>query len=59
MLRLALLFLVIALIAALFGFTGIAQASSGIAQIFFFVFLVLFVLSLIGGLVRGRPPDAI
>jgi uncharacterized membrane protein YtjA (UPF0391 family) len=59
MLRLALLFLVIALLAALFGFTSIAEASSGIAQIFFFVFLVLFVLSLIGGLFRGRPPDAI
>src|SRR5262245_18582923 len=41
MLSWALTFLVIALIAALFGFTGIAGAASQIAQILFFVFLVL------------------
>lgn len=59
MLRLALLFLVVAILAAIFGFTGIAQASSGVAQIFFFVFLVLFVISLIGGGMRGQPPSPI
>jgi uncharacterized membrane protein YtjA (UPF0391 family) len=39
----------------LFGFTGIAAASAGMAKILFFVFLVLFIISLIFGLFR-RPP---
>ena len=47
-------FLVIALNAALFGFGGIAAGASSIAQILFFVFIVLFVLSLLfGGFRRG------
>ncbi|MGJ3232751.1 MAG: DUF1328 domain-containing protein [Oceanicaulis sp.] len=56
MLRLAIAFFIIALIAALFGFGGIASASAGIAQILFFIFLVLFVLALVVGLFRGRSP---
>jgi len=40
-------FLVIALIAAVFGFTGIAAASAGIAKVIFFIFLVIFIISLI------------
>jgi len=54
MLRWALLFLVVAIIAAVFGFGGIASASAGIAKLLFFVFLALFVVSLVMGLVRGR-----
>ena len=54
MLHYAVVFLVIALIAALLGFGGIAGASMGIAKILFFVFLVLFVVSLIMHLARGR-----
>ena len=42
LLRWAIIFFVVALIAALFGFTGISSAASGIAQILFYVFLVLF-----------------
>ncbi len=42
-------FLVIALLAALFGFTGIYVAAAGIAKILFFVFLVLFIITLLGG----------
>jgi uncharacterized membrane protein YtjA (UPF0391 family) len=42
-------FLIIALLAAVFGFGGIAGASAGIAKILFFVFVVLFVISLIFG----------
>jgi uncharacterized membrane protein YtjA (UPF0391 family) len=42
MLYWAFIFLVIALVAALFGFTGIAEASAGIAQVLFIIFLVLF-----------------
>jgi uncharacterized membrane protein YtjA (UPF0391 family) len=41
--------LVIALVAALLGFTGIAGAAAGIAKILFGVFLVLFVISLLFG----------
>jgi uncharacterized membrane protein YtjA (UPF0391 family) len=49
MLRWALLFLVVALVAALFGFTNVAGTSMQAAQILFFVFLVLFVVSLLMG----------
>jgi uncharacterized membrane protein YtjA (UPF0391 family) len=54
MLRYAAVFLVIALIAALLGFTGIAAGAVEIAKILFFVFLLLFVVSLIVGLMRRR-----
>lgn len=49
MVHYAIVFLVIALIAAVFGFTGIAVASAGIAKILFFLFLVLFLISLLMG----------
>ncbi|CAN5510751.1 DUF1328 domain-containing protein [soil metagenome] len=49
MLQWAITFLVIALIAALLGFTSIAGTAIGFAKIIFFVFLILFVLSLIFG----------
>jgi uncharacterized membrane protein YtjA (UPF0391 family) len=54
MLRLALLFFIISLLAGVFGFTGIAGASATIAQILFFTFLGLCVLALIIGLFIGR-----
>jgi uncharacterized membrane protein YtjA (UPF0391 family) len=41
----ALMFLLVAVIAAVFGFTGIAIAAAGIAKLLFFVFLVLFVVT--------------
>jgi uncharacterized membrane protein YtjA (UPF0391 family) len=52
MLNWALIFLAVALAAAVFGFGGIASASAGIAQILFFVFLALFAVTLIANLVR-------
>lgn len=55
MLRMALMFLVIALIAALFGFGFVANMSYSAAQILFFVFIVLAVLSLLGSAVRTPP----
>jgi uncharacterized membrane protein YtjA (UPF0391 family) len=55
MLQYAVVFFVIALIAALFGFGGIAAGAAEIAKLFFFVFLVLFVASLLVGLVRRGP----
>jgi len=54
MLGWALTFLVIALIAALFGFGGIAGAAVEIAKIIFFVAIVLFLISVIAGAFRGR-----
>jgi uncharacterized membrane protein YtjA (UPF0391 family) len=56
MLRLALLFFIIALIALLFGFGIIADMSFFAAKVFFFVFIVLAVVFLLGGLFRGAPP---
>jgi len=56
MLRLALLFLVIAMLAALFGFGGIEAIAWDGARIFFFIFLVLAVLFFIGNFLRGAPP---
>ena len=54
MLGWALTFLVVALIAGVLGFTTIAGAAVGIAKIAFYVFLILFVVSLIMNFVRGR-----
>jgi len=48
-------FLVIALIAALLGFTGIAGAAAGIAKILFGAFLVVFLVSLFFGLASISP----
>ena len=52
----ALTFLIVALIAAILGFGGIAGFAVEIAKIIFFVALVLFVVSALFGLVRGRSP---
>ncbi len=47
MLYYALVFFVIAILAALFGFGGVAVASAGIAKILFFLFLIAFLVSLV------------
>lgn len=49
MLRWSVIFLIIAIIAALFGFTSIAGASIAIAKVLFFIFIVLFVIMLVMG----------
>ncbi len=49
MLRWSITFLIIAIRAAILGFGGIAGTAAGIAEILFYVFLVLFVISLIFG----------
>lgn len=54
MLRFAVIFFIIALIAAVFGFGGFAAGAANIAQILFWGFVILAVISLITGLVR-RP----
>jgi uncharacterized membrane protein YtjA (UPF0391 family) len=48
------IFLVIALVAALLGFTGIAAGAVGIAKILFLVLLLLFVATLFVGLMRRK-----
>lgn len=57
MLQAALAFLVLAIIAAIFGFGGIAAGATSIAQTLFFVFLVLFIISFVFNLARGRNPS--
>jgi uncharacterized membrane protein YtjA (UPF0391 family) len=54
MLGWALTFLVIALLAALLGFGGIAGTAIGIAKIIFFVAIILFLISAVAGAMRGR-----
>jgi uncharacterized membrane protein YtjA (UPF0391 family) len=54
MLRWALLFLIVALISAAFGFGGVEGVAMQIAKVLFFLFLILFVVSLIMG--RRGPP---
>lgn len=60
MLGWALTFLVIALIAGVLGFGGIAAVSAEIAKVIFFVAIALFVIMLVANLLTGRrPPPAL
>ena len=56
LLHYAVVFLVVALIAAAFGFGGVAGTAMEGARILFWVAIILFVISLIGGLVRRGSP---
>lgn len=49
MLHWAAVFFVIAIVAAVFGFGGIAASATGIAKILFFAFLVIAIISLVAG----------
>jgi uncharacterized membrane protein YtjA (UPF0391 family) len=49
MLHYALVFFIIALIAAVFGFGGIAAGAMGIAKILFFVFIALTIIAFVAG----------
>lgn len=51
MLHYAVVFFVIAMIAAMFGFGGIAAGAVGIAKILFYVFVVLAMASFLYGLI--------
>jgi len=55
MLRWAIGFLILSIIAAIFGFGGIATGAGEIAKVLFFVFLVVFFVSVTAGLVMSRP----
>jgi len=52
MLNYALMFFVIAILAAILGFGGIAIAAAGVAKLLFYIFAVLFLVSLVAGLLR-------
>ena len=54
MLKLALFFLVVSLVAGLFGFGGISSAAAGMAKVLFFIGIMLFVVFLVVALVAGR-----
>ena len=54
MLRWAVIFFIISIIAAVFGFGGIATAAAGIAQVLFYLFLAIAVVMLIAALLAGR-----
>ena len=54
MLKWALIFLVVALVAAAFGFGGIAGTAATVAQVLFWVFVAAFVVMLVAGLLGSR-----
>jgi uncharacterized membrane protein YtjA (UPF0391 family) len=58
MLSWAITFLIVALIAAVLGFGGIAGVAIELAKIVFYVAIILFLISAVVGIVRGRTPNA-
>lgn len=56
MLRWSLAFFIVAIVAAVFGFGGIASGATEIARVLFFFFVAIFLVSLIWGLMTGRRP---
>jgi uncharacterized membrane protein YtjA (UPF0391 family) len=54
LLKWALVFFVVSIIAALFGFTDIAAATADVARILFYIFLVIFIVLLVLGLAVSR-----
>lgn len=54
MLKWAVVFLLIAIVAGIFGFTGVEEASATIAKVLFGIFLVLFLGAIVIGLAIGR-----
>ena len=56
MLRAAFAFLVLAIVAGLLGFGGIAALSVDIARILAILFLILFAMAMVMHALRGKPP---
>jgi uncharacterized membrane protein YtjA (UPF0391 family) len=54
MLKWALFFFVISIVAAIFGFTGIAVAAAGIAKILFFIAIAIFLILLIAAVAVSK-----
>ena len=53
MLKLAIIFFIISLIAGFFGFTDIAAGTKGIAKVLFFIALIIFLVVLVFGVLLG------
>jgi uncharacterized membrane protein YtjA (UPF0391 family) len=53
MLKLAIIFFLISLVAGFFGFTGVATGAKSIAKVFFFIAIALFLIILIFGVMLG------
>ena len=53
MLKWALIFFVISLIAGFFGFTGVASGAKSIAKVLFFIALIVFLIVLVFGVFLG------
>jgi uncharacterized membrane protein YtjA (UPF0391 family) len=56
MLSWAVLFFILALVAAVFGFGGFAGTFAGIAKVLLALFVIAFIVSLVAGGRRGGPP---
>ncbi|MFC3052986.1 DUF1328 domain-containing protein [Kordiimonas pumila] len=58
MLSWALTFFILAIVAAIFGFGGIAGTLAGAAKLLFLAFIILFIVTLIANVIRGKgtPP---
>ncbi len=56
MLNLSITLFIVAIIAAIFGFGGIAGAATEIAVLLFWIFVVLFVISFVVNLLKGKEP---
>ncbi|MAF32275.1 MAG: DUF1328 domain-containing protein [Magnetococcales bacterium] len=56
MLYYSIIFLIVAVVSAVFGFGGIAAAATDIAVLLFYIFIILFAVSVVIGLVKGRKP---
>ena len=54
MIKWAIIFFVISLIAGFFGFTGVAAGARGIARVLFFIAIVIFLIVLIFGVMLGK-----
>jgi uncharacterized membrane protein YtjA (UPF0391 family) len=54
LLKWALIFLVISIVAAVFGFTGLSIASAEVARVLFFIFVAIFLVLLILGMTAFR-----
>ena len=54
LLKWALIMLLVSIVAAVFGFTDLAAASADVARILFYIFLVIFLVLLVFGLMAGR-----
>ena len=57
MFRWAIVFLIVTFVAGIFAFAGLLIAAAAVAKLVFYLFLVLFLLALIAGLLRKMRPD--